>query len=224
MEDLVLDSWQLSTSTDQRALVIPDGCRDIIFSRQQNNAWQIYISPLAESVCRIPISAGTRKVGFRLQPGVVLNETKLRAELTRLSQDISRSVENQAAVPDGLADALEEWCALPPALAEAMGKLKEPMTTVSGVARHLGISVRRLQRLVKNGTGRSPVYWIQLARVRGAARSVASYPSLADLAGNHGYADQAHMTRAFRKWLDVTPSTLKQGSDRFIQLHQSGYG
>lgn len=59
-----------------------------------------------------------------------------------------------------------------------------------------------------------------------AGRAVAAHdgPPLAELAADHGYADQAHMTRAFRRWLGITPAGLRRDPDRAALLAASGYG
>ncbi len=77
-------------------------------------------------------------------------------------------------------------------------------------ARH-GLSARRLQRLFARYLGVSPK-WV-LARYRMhdvvAALDAGHEGSLADLAAEHGWYDQAHFTRDFRALVGVTPARYR---------------
>ncbi len=73
-------------------------------------------------------------------------------------------------------------------------------------------------------TERAPLFWLRLARVRRAAAQLRQAPALSELAHSEGFADQAHMTREFRRWLKVTPGQLR-GDERWAARHLGpGYG
>lgn len=95
---------------------------------------------------------------------------------------------------------------------------------VTTAARALGLSERSLERLLLGGTGRTPVYWKRLARLRRVARALSPEVPLAELAVDHGFADQAHMTREFRRWLGTTPTRVQACASWRLLLAQSGYG
>ena len=80
---------------------------------------------------------------------------------------------------------------------------------VEGVARESGVSVRQLQRRFSERVGLSPKQLSRIARVQHAIR-VASEPgaSLARIAVQAGYADQAHFTRDFTAIAGVTPAAF----------------
>lgn len=86
------------------------------------------------------------------------------------------------------------------------------------------MSVRSLERLVKAATGRPPAYWRGLARVRAAASNIDAAVPLSALAADHGYADQAHMTRAFRQWFGTSPARLRADPVLRATVAASGYG
>jgi len=88
----------------------------------------------------------------------------------------------------------------------------------------LGVSSRTLQRLICKETDRAPAYWILLARARRAAREMVEPTSLADIAETHGYADQSHMTREFKRWFDLSPSVMRNTPNILDQLFNRGYG
>ncbi len=222
MSAFVLDTWRYSVSRDTSVIVIPDGCRDIIFRSRPDRPTEVFLSPMPEGTNTVSVSKGVEMVGFRLRPGTVVDQVRLLGVLRENSNDLL--FQDPAGVTPLLGTVLEEWCSLPPDLEDALRELEKPFATVKGVAHRLQIPVRRLQRLVRGATGRSPYYWAQLARVRRAARLVSSHVSLAEAACEFGYADQAHMTRAFRKWLSITPSRLNRASPQAVQLLQSGYG
>ena len=94
---------------------------------------------------------------------------------------------------------------------------------MAAAARQLAVSERTLQRLVYVATARPPAYWKCLARVRRAAAGLDRAPSLAAWAADHGFADQAHMTREFQRWLGRTPSALLASADLLAVAAASGY-
>ncbi|UOE44259.1 helix-turn-helix domain-containing protein [Agromyces larvae] len=82
---------------------------------------------------------------------------------------------------------------------------------VEQLAAFTGVGVRRLERLVREQLGLTPRWLIRRYRLQEAAtRLAASDPldragTLADLAAELGYADQAHFTREFRTVIGVPP-------------------
>ena len=72
-------------------------------------------------------------------------------------------------------------------------------------------------------TGRSPVFWSQLARVRAAARSLVQEVRPPEAAYKHGYSDQAHLSRSIHRWFDVSPTELVRRRDLAGQLFVPGY-
>ena len=87
----------------------------------------------------------------------------------------------------------------------------------------LGISVRTLQRLIIKKTNRTPGYWLQLARVRKAAKSLNPGINLADLAEEYRFSDQSHMNREFQRWFKLTPAQLLKSPELILQLNDKGY-
>ncbi len=80
------------------------------------------------------------------------------------------------------------------------------VTRVAEVADAFGLGERALQRLVLSRVGLSPKWLIQRRRLHDAvARLKAGDRSLADVAADLGYADQAHFTHDFRTVTGLTP-------------------
>lgn len=85
---------------------------------------------------------------------------------------------------------------------------RRDITRVAQVAAAAGMSVRRLQRLFADYIGAGPKWVIIRCRLQDAAASAAADepPDWADLAAELGFADQAHLTRAFSRTVGVPPA------------------
>lgn len=83
------------------------------------------------------------------------------------------------------------------------------ITRVGQVAADAGLTVRSLQRLFADYVGAGPKWVIQRCRLQDAAARVAVEDDLdwAELATELGFADQAHLTRAFTATIGVPPAT-----------------
>jgi AraC-like DNA-binding protein len=84
------------------------------------------------------------------------------------------------------------------------------------------VTPRTLQRQFRENALPPPGFWLGLARARRAALELRTGAPLADIAADAGYADQAHMTRAFRQWFGATPAQLREDACRLALLAQSG--
>ncbi|NBB82633.1 MAG: helix-turn-helix domain-containing protein [Alphaproteobacteria bacterium] len=210
----VLDQWRFKTADPTAATVLPDGCRDLIVSRRSDGTTAWFVSPLAATAYTVSIAADTAMVGIRLRPGVEIDEAALRRAGPRAN----------GLEPD--LDALEAACRLRPSVVEALDCLADDPGDVAAAAGRLGVTIRTLERHLARHTGAPPRFWLGLGRARRAARSVAGQPGrgLSDIAADHGFADQAHMTRALRRWFATTPGRLRRDPDRIALLFASGYG
>lgn len=84
--------------------------------------------------------------------------------------------------------------------------------TADHVAGRFGISVRKLHRLFE-GDRRSFGKTVAALRVEGCARELSSQTerrSLAELAGRWGFADQSHLSRAFRAHYGCSPTDFRE--------------
>ncbi len=150
--------------------------------------------------------------GFRLRPGAQIDRAGL-----------------MAAMEDGLTDAaikdrLDTYARQNLAVNEALTCLVNATAGIGKAAADLGVQTRSLQRLLQRKTGKSPVFWLRLARVRRTAQRAVQPVGLAELAYDMGYADQPHMTREFRQWLGVTPRQVQRDARWASQHLGRGYG
>lgn len=86
------------------------------------------------------------------------------------------------------------------------------LLTVTGLAEHLYLSTRSLQRLAAAYVGLPPAALIRRRRIQEAAERLRHDPGLdlSELAHEYGYADHAHLTKDFRTSLGFTPSGYRR--------------
>lgn len=86
---------------------------------------------------------------------------------------------------------------------------------VADLAAAFGLSERTLQRLVVQRVGMTPKWLLQRRRLHDAVeRLKAGTLSLAEIANELGYADQAHFTQDFRTFTGMTPGLYLQDQPR----------
>jgi AraC-like DNA-binding protein len=213
--DVVLEHWTYRGEASREVAVLPDGCRDLILVQmpEARPVWQV--TPLAGQTERVPETAGAHFEGFRLHPGVRIDSAGLLAAVGA-DTDIARA-----------AALVREFAGADAQTGEALAALAVPDAERGGmeqVARTLGVRIRTLQRLLSDRTGRSPVFWQRLARVRRAAALACDGAELAALAYECGFSDQPHMTRELRRWFGVTPRFVQGNPDWRARYLGRGYG
>ncbi|WP_083666516.1 helix-turn-helix domain-containing protein [Saccharomonospora sp. CUA-673] len=94
-------------------------------------------------------------------------------------------------------------------------RLADPGLSAGGIARAVGISERQLSRLFA-AAGQSVPQAVQSARLDAARRMLAdpthAGTPLAEVAGRHGFASQAHFSRSYRARFGTTPSRDRRAS------------
>jgi len=212
-DQVILQRWHSTATTSDLQSVLPDGCRDLILRRRPGARPVWFVSDLTNRAAPVAIGHGTRHTGYRLRPGVQIDRAGLLASMR-----------------DGLSDAeiterLHHHVTSQANVAEALNALSTGTPHgIDGVARELGVQSRSLQRLMRRETGQTPVFWLRLARVRRCAARLEQAGSLAELAFDFGFADQAHMTRELRQWLGITPRAIRLEPDWIARHLGVGYG
>ena len=198
LPEVALDLWRFTARERTTVRVAPDGCRDLIVVVPRTGAPVSFVSALADATEAPEFAAGDRAVGVRLRPGAQVDESALRA----LLRDGERGDDSDLLCAIGTVVTLDER------VCEALDCLQEA-PALSMVHARLGVSERTLERLLTQRTERGPLFWRNLARARRCARALAGGGPLAQLAADHGYADQAHMSRDLRRWFGATPTRLR---------------
>ena len=97
----------------------------------------------------------------------------------------------------------------------AMRLTHEPKVPIETLADEQHVSRRQLERDFSRWIGTSPRHLAQVARVQAVSRRAQMHgASLADIAAEVGFADQAHMSRVVRQLTGLTPQ-------RFVRARQS---
>lgn len=147
----------------------------------------------------------------------------------RLAQEIRKGPS-----PDHILRALDGFCrdlaSRPHVHSSGMTQyLEGPRADVTRLAAVSGQSSRTLQRRIKASTGLSPKRFLAVGRFRHAVQEIsASNASLSAVAGDLGFADQAHLTREFRRHAGLTPGAFQRAwggsrgqTVRFVQDAQA---
>lgn len=217
MAPTLLGMWrhQCATGTQEQAWIPPDGCQDLVGIALPGGAVQWHVYALSMRAETIALPVGALLCGYRLAPGTVVDtETLLRRAHALDLEDESRAL-----------TLLAESSTRDPRVQESLQALATT-PSVAHAANSPGVSPRTLERLVRAQTGQTPTFWRTLARVRQTALSLDLHRTwpLPEVAAAHGYADQAHMNLAFRRWLGCTPTQLQRDAQRLTLLRQSGFG
>ncbi len=209
---VLLEHWKFDAIQRGITTVLPDGCRDLIIWRGKGMRPHCFVTDLATGCDKVPVSAGDHFNGFRLHPGVQVDVDGLLASLEDGLDDVA------------INERLHDYATPLPQVVEALACLASGVTSVADAAAILGVRLRSLQRLLKRETGQAPVFWLRLARARQAVSRLGHAGALADLACDAGYADQAHMTREFRRWFGTTPHRIRADAGWVTRNFVASYG
>jgi AraC-like DNA-binding protein len=146
---------------------------------------------------------------------------RIRARVAELlDQKLTRSLESKVALADSLPDklrALAAWLetratahrsvarAALRAGRAAMRLCAAPAIDIDVLADEQHVSRRQLERDFGHWIGTSPRHLSKVARVQAVSRKARFGASLADIAADVGFADQAHMSRVVRQVTGLTP-------------------
>ncbi len=145
-----------------------------------------------------------------------LHDPAVRDIVDRLCQPVCSTADAQAwaeALGGGLAQLARpaEGAALPshpPELAPALQAMKtrpDARLTVSSLAQACGMSTSHFIRRFKAAFQLTPGHYLLDMRVKGARQLLAQGVALAEAAHSMGFADQAHLQRAFKAHHAMTP-------------------
>ncbi len=212
MNDNLISIWSANFSAATSTVVIPDGCRDLIVQTLGNEKPHWLVSPLYDRPKLFQTEASCNYTGFRFSPGAEIKEPELLDYIEK----------KQLHVED-VKDFIGEFIYTESSIEEALMYFASEMGSVKHISAQLGVSTRTLQRLVLSKTNRTPGYWLQLARIRRAARNLSQSDCLVDVAESYGFSDQSHMNREFQRWFGLTPVQVLNSPAIIRQLNSKGY-
>jgi len=216
--------WSGETSAaPQSHAVLPDGCLDIVYSRQ--TGLQVVGAMSAPRVFDIPVATVT--LGIRFRPGMAGGFHNIAAaELTdrvialedvagRTARELARRLQDADLIGVSL-EILRTALRAPHAAPDPVRRAIDFMTQSHGavdldwVAGQAGLSPRQFRRRCLEASGLSPRHLCRVLRFRRArALSYAGgRPDWAQIAAEAGYYDQAHLIRDFREFAGNTPMAV----------------
>jgi AraC-like DNA-binding protein len=231
LDDLVACQWTQriapgDASYPQR--VLPDGCVDIVWQPDRGLA----VAGPATTAAIVDLPPGTVTLGVRFVPGAAgttlgVPASELRndtvpladlwgAEADALTDSVATATSPALALA-ALAEALTQRraaaraCEADPLVTAAARALEQPGTRVRELGWTLGISERQLRRRFDDAVGYGPKTFDRVTRLQrflDRAEREDEPRTLAVVAAEAGYADQAHLTRDCRRLTSLTPSTL----------------
>lgn len=209
--------------------LLPDGVADLVvlFSGSRSDVLWYGTATGARAV---PLVRGGHYVGIRFRPG--RQRHLLRASAREIADRTLPADADCAALVEAVADALltgsdralpeaalARRFAVPTSADERFDRALDGLDPVSGrlsaeaAARRACLSLRQFERRCLHDVGVTPRAFAAIRRFRRAATWLESAvaPGLAELAAACGYADQSHMTRAFRAWAGRPPGAFRAG-------------
>jgi AraC-like DNA-binding protein len=208
-QNAAFQKWHHHEANGEPITIFPDGCRDVLIDRRKDKPDRIFLTEydLCPRLATLP--CGTEITGYRLRPGTVVGQDVLDA--------IAQSPSEAGPI---LADAVSA----PNDLEEAILALTLPGATMQAVSTNLGVSPRTMQRRFRDLALPPPDYWRLLGRVRRAVAMLSLPVTLAEIACDCGFSDQAHMTREFMRWFGKTPTWLCRDAHLLDLLNQPALG
>ena len=224
--------WRHEEPQVGRSLILPDGRCDVIVRYNADRAVvpRLVVTGPATQPYWVAFEAGDRWIGVRLRPergGVLWGEDiGVAQDQVALGEAVATCVPELArlcvagAREEALRHALVRFVegrALPPEghrVGESLRRihLAGGRFSVSELAARAGCSTRHLNRLFASTVGLSVKAYASLVQFHRALRLICDAGgSLSDAAFEAGYADQAHMTRAMRRFGGFVPSDIPEG-------------
>lgn len=212
-----------SSSPDQ---VLPDACLDIIWDGSR-----LFVAGPDTGPVPVEPRPGVAYAGVRFRPGqapcflgvpaselldsrVDLRDLWGQAMTDRLAERLAAAAGPSAAaemLDAAMADRARTAPGADPVVSALVAWLRSPpesFAAVQGASTALSVGERRLRRRCCAAVGYGPKTLERVLRFQRALRLAPASQSLALLAAQAGYADQAHLARECRRLAGATPSDL----------------
>ncbi len=224
--------WSVTTSSEVRHLVVPDGCLDIVYSARQGLRAVGAMTTAAE----FPLAPGERIIGARFLPGRAPLFLKISAAelsdavipLETIWSARGRQLQQRLADVHGSNDLAVLSRALPvpqdgrSPVRAAIGAIARAggLVELRTIAAQANLSPRQFRRRCLDEAGLTPRQLCRVLRFRNtlAKLECAAQYGWAQLALECGYCDQAHFIHEFRALSGYTPTAyLRRTGVPFLQ-------
>lgn len=203
LDGLVKTYWRLEARGDADVWIdhqaVPDGCVEIIARTRGRSRWggeqpALFAAGYNDAPIAFAFSGDACFVAARLWPWAwpFVGDLPLAAIRNRWAPLGAPAF---ATMVEAESILIEKLRGAPTA---AIGRAIIASATVAEMRVHTGLSPRALQRWFEAHVGLPPRHYLRLLRFQKAFAGMTGEGTLADHAAGHGFADQAHMARAFR--------------------------
>ena len=217
-----------------KKLLYSDACSGLIFVLQgeviigENHLTQGgYFLPNSQQAQTISMLPGAQLAGLRLHPAVGFSfwqkNFSIPTPLEGLPDQLPRlkQLQSQLQLHSGhyakiravflyLQRYVQEVSGLPEGLSMALSQIKQD-TSLQHVSIKANVGQRQLERQFKRWLSITPKQCQRVFRVAGAIRNIQNNlnESLANIAIDSGFSDQAHMTREFKQIASISPQSYR---------------
>lgn len=217
--------WSFTAKSAGSTLILPDGRCDIIYQlnvHKDQLPTPIITGPATEPYS-VGYNSGDQWLGIRLRPdsGARLWKQKIRtaadtvlrgndalelqpwlAELTESPLTLSKMADKFESKTPAFND--QRLTSALDALHASGGQMR-----VAAIANYVGCTTRQLNRLCQSNIGLSTKTYAQLVQFHRTLNLMQNQKlSISSAAIEGGYADQAHLTRAFQRFGGFTPNNI----------------
>jgi AraC-like DNA-binding protein len=230
LRGLVACYWTIEPAGEPHR-VLPDACFDILFCVGGDLHVPARLVGVMSRAVVTPRTPPLSLLGIRFRPGTALallgaaaRESRDAAVVLadvwgRFARELDERMREAGGTRERIAlleaeiRARRARAARPPdgRVRAAVGAIRQThgAVAVPALAAQLGMGERQLERAFDDHVGLSPKMLARVVRLRGAMAAMRASPRpLATLAGDYGWADQAHMTRDFRALAGLTPAAF----------------
>lgn len=210
--------------------IVPDGTLSLLVAwiAPARRAMALFAGP-RRTALRVPVHQGSRFWGVRFLPGAApladvnslvdqhgLLDAVIPGVYARTCAELNAESTDRDAFArlEAEADRLADIAGEPDlAVRKAVGLIvgSNGFARIGEVAAAVGLSPRHLQRRFRRAVGLAPKELARLRRVRWACVQAlrGDAESWAGVANDSGFADQAHMSREFRRIFGYTPTMIE---------------
>jgi hypothetical protein len=184
-----------------------DGCIDLIVCLAGSSCREAFVQEPTVSALQAVIRRDEQLMGVRLRAGFGGPLWAARERVARVARERFRRGGDLAGLEALISDLSDELGSSPALVRDFLALARETRGSarLSGEGGALLSNERRLQRAVRTWLSMTPKTYLRIERVRSARDAIRAGARLVEVAGDLGYADQAHLTREVRALLGVSP-------------------
>jgi AraC-like DNA-binding protein len=202
--------WRTFDTSDGTYLAAADACWDMIFIRRDHGP-RVLLSGPSSRITPVPYRAGNRNVGIRFHRGSFLTHvptTTMVDTTIPLPMPTDESFELAGIEwPMPTYETADDFVAG----LEARNLLSDDAIVAAALRGEVqAMSARSVQRHVSQVTGLTAGQIRAIVRARTAHERLQAGESIADVAFDMGYSDQAHLSRDLKRLTGFTPGQSKR--------------